>query len=364
MFNVDPSVLAYILSGNPEMTTRTQVLAPGGVTTINVEQGSSGVQGTFGQQVGKTLALSVDRSVTDAGLLNPVTDHVLVTCVLPFTEIPMFYGRPTDWTRKTPGQVSVRCADDASDLINDDFIVPYATTPGNSVAAEVQAIVAGANAAFGVDTSRMNNGVILASQVWEDDRGQALGDLCTATNNLWQAGRAGGFIFYPNPYANPQVYVPTWTFKNDGSGQLISVEKTEAASNVYNAVTIIVERTDIDPIRITVYDNDPTSPTRWGGPFGYRNKNVKTQTPNSTTEAKALGLRLLRQYTALTDTWVLTLPFFPLVDQGDVIALWDDDNTVTPLVVESYSSPMDPQGSTTVSGRKLTLIDPSLAGVL
>jgi hypothetical protein len=365
MQTVPADQLAAIL-GNANFTTRTQVITPTGPVTIPIETGSSGVAGTMGQQVGRTAAINVTGDLLDAGLLNPVTDKVYLTVQMPgYPDIPLFYGRVNDdFTRTNPGQVTVRCTDPADDVVNHDFAVPWAATQNGRVSTEIRSIIRDVDATYGVDTAAMYEGTITGSQVWEDSRGQALDDLAAATNNLWQATRAGSFVVYANPYANPTVYAPTLVFKDNSPGVLVKVEQTRSRANIFNAVTIIVDRTDLTaPIRVTIFDNDPASLTYYGGPFGKRNKNVKLQTPNNVDEAVAMGLRLLRQYLGLTESWNITLPFFPLFDQGDVFSLWYRD-VVYPLVVESYTfAGLDGGTATQVVGRSLKLIDPTLAGI-
>lgn len=365
METVPAGQLTAIL-GNASFTTRAQCITPTGPVTIPINTGSSGVAATLGQQVGCTAGISVSADILDAGLLNPVTDKVYLTVQMPsYQDVPVFYGRVNDYTRTTPGQVTVRCTDVADDIINNDFIVPWAATPGGLVSTEVRNIIGDANPTYGVDTTTMYDGIITGSQVWEDARGTALDNLAAATNNLWQATRSGSFRVYPNPYANPTAYTPTLIFKDDTPGVLVQVEQTRSRANIFNSVTVIVDRTDLTaPIRVTVFDNDPTSLTYYGGPFGKRNKNVKLQTPNSVDDATNVGLRLLRQYLGLTESWNLTLPFFPLFDQGDVFTLWYRD-TVVPLVVESYTfAGLDARTATKVTGRRLKLIDPTLAGIM
>lgn len=70
----------------------------------------------------------------------------------------------------------------------------------------------------------------------------------------------------PDPLTAPVV----WDIADGEKGTLISAARTLSRSSVYNAVVVTGENTSSGnaPVSAVAYDDDPTSPTRWGGPYG------------------------------------------------------------------------------------------------
>lgn len=61
-----------------------------------------------------------------------------------------------------------------------------------------------------------------------------------------------------------------WSIDEGEGGTLMSASRQMSRTAVYNAVVASGENTASNsaPVSATAYDNDPASPTRWGGPFG------------------------------------------------------------------------------------------------
>lgn len=359
MFNVPDAVIEAYL-GSHEMNAQCVVLrGPQNLGTIPII--GAEIYATYGTQGGRDGRITVPRSVIDAGLLDPLSDQVVISTGIPgLVDVPLFTGRVDVRSANSTGDVRVRLESRGVEAIRAAFEVPWAAGPaGTRARQEMLAILQNVDSSWGVDISAANTNTIGGGLVWEDSRGQALDQLAKGASLIWQPDRTGGFTIYTNPYAvGPILGAGVRIFLRDGVGGVTTrVENTESREGVYNSVTVVTERTgNVDPLRVTVRDVGASSPTMWGGLFGKQNLVVKSQTPISLTDAQQLALRILRQSLAMQRSFTISLPDMPLLDPGDVFALIYRGVTYT-LVAESIAYSFDAKQDTVIQARELLLID-------
>jgi hypothetical protein len=346
--------LAAALAGNHTMTARVTVtnLATGAVTDVPINAGTVSASQT--QRVTRTAELTVDAGVTDAGLLNPLTDLVAIySGVDQVGEVPLFTGRPLSTVDTTAGKVTVHCSDRGAELVAAAFDRPWNTYAGRPMATEIGLIVADVDPTWGVDTSRAPTTAV-PTLIWEDDRGKALDDLAAALNCVLQGDRTGGFVLYPNPYTlDPALVTPVGSVADGAGGVLVDVSHTRSREQIVNSVTVVAERTDGSvPIRVTVRDTDPASATRWGGPFGKAARIVKNRQLSNVDDATRFATRILRQSLALSRSWQISLPHYPLYDPGDVLAV-TYRGELTVQVVETVRHNLLADAATQLTTRQL-----------
>jgi hypothetical protein len=341
------------------------VITPTQSVIISVEDSQSQVTYDIGSAQVRQATLTVDKSIIDAGLLNPLTDRVYIRWhVEGGYDIPLFTGRVTSVQDVATGVVTVTCMDYMDDVNADQFPTPW-TARGPYVRDEVTNMIKNVDVTFGVDMTQLGAAALIPvlQQTWEDDRVGAISQLMQGINGLIQSDRVGGFVGFINPFytASPPNVA---TFIDGQNGAIITMQHTRSRTDIYNSITVIVERSDGSaPISVTAYDNDPSSRTFYGGPFGKRNKNVKLQTPVATDQAQLMAVRILRQSLALTETWQWSVPCNPLLDPGDVVTVWYK-NVIAPIMIESITFPLAAITATSMTGRRLQLLDPSLVGIV
>lgn len=352
----------FALLGSHEMSTSVTVVR-GGVSlgSLDEHQVSIGVHATLSTQGGRDGFLIVDRNIIDAGLLNPLSDQVIIsTGVKNWFQVPIFTGRVD--TRNTDEEGRVECVllSRGAEAIRAAFEVPWAAGPaGTQARVEMRDIILSIDPSWGVDLSNANTGTIGTGLVWEEDPGQALDQLAQGASLIWQPDRSGGFVIYTNPYAigSSLGADPVVVFRDGEEGALVTVNETESRDGIFNSVTVVTERANnTAPVRVTVRDTGLLSPTRWGGLFGKQNLVIKNQVPLTAPETLDLAVRLLRQSLALQRSFVITVPHMPILDPGDVFAVWYQ-NQVVALVAESIQYSGDAQESTMISARELREID-------
>ena len=345
--------LVQALSSNYPLLSRVDVYT-GSTFKATIPVISWSVTATLNSQVTHTGTLVVTRDVIDEGLLNPLSDKVIIwSGIKDVEEIPLMTGRVLNYNRTNLGQVTVPISGFGYDIVAADFEVPWSSTPGLQTSLEMRAMIVDVDPTFTVDISRgPQDGVPVLT--WEEDRGSALDDLATGTNSIWQEDRTGGFVLYPNPYAAPSTSTPVTTLTTGEGGNVAAAAVVTSREAVRNSVTVVVERTDnSEPIRVTVRDTDPLSPTFWGGPFGKQNEVVKSQNPISLSAAQDVATRRLRQLLAIARSWTLESSLGVLLDPGDSYILWWDDE-VSQQVVESVT--LNSNGLPQISGRELLFL--------
>lgn len=348
------------LLGSHEMLTRVTVIR-GTQSLGDIPIISGSVSADYGTQGGRDGWINVDRHVIDRGLLNPLSDEVIIRTGIPgVVEVPIFTGRVDTRGKRSDGSCEIELLSRGAELTRAQFEVPWAAGPPNTQARfEMRRIIQSINPLWGVTLDNANNNTIPASLVWEQYPGQALDDLARGASLIWQPDRSGGFTIYTNPYVigttlgeNPVVSLTTGV-----GGVTMEIVENETRDGVWNSVTLVVERVNnVAPLRVTVRDNTVNSPTRWGGVFGKQNLVLKSQTPIEIGPARDIAVRVLRQSLALRRSFEITLPHMPLLDPGDVFLLQDMGVNYF-LVAERVGYAVQSTDTTRISARELVFLE-------
>ena len=110
---------------------------------------------------------------------------------------------------------------------------------------------------------------------------------------------------------------------------------------------------DEPPVRATVWDDDPTSPTYYLGPYGrnplyHRDQNVKSE-----ADAEAVGFELLYKELGFAAGLSVTAMVNPALEGGKIIRVQRERSRIFGLYsVESFSVPLKAAGTQDVELRK------------
>lgn len=156
----------------------------------------------------------------------------------------------------------------------------------------------------------------------QQDRLDAVVKLAEAISAEVYCDRLGNFVIAPQATVDDP-----WTFELEGAGLIVGAKKTATRDSIYNRVRVSGQTnttsTDgttnqVPPVYSVAVDDDPQSPTRYGGPFGrktrfYVSSLITTQAQADSAAAsllqKVLGKGMKVSLTAITD---------PTLDAGDV----------------------------------------------
>lgn len=345
-----PAQQAVLLGSHRMSTTATVIRGSESLGQIPVIEGA--VTATLATRGGRDARFSTPRSVLDRGLLNPLTDRVILsTGVKDYLDIPLFTGRVDTVNFDETGLAQIQLLSVGAEAIRDDFEIPWAAT-AVTAGGEISLILKDVDPTWAVDLSAASSIPLTGQQVWESDRGQGLDQIASGANLIWQPNRTGGFRVFDNPYLlgsilGGQSFI---TLVDGQEGVLVRVEATQTRQGVYNSITVVMERTDnTAPQRFTATDTNPLSITYYGGPFGRQNRVVKNP---ATEDPQALANRLLRQSLALRRSWTIWMPHVPIFDPGDIFTLWYR-NEVTAQVVETTQFGLAGGDGSVITSREL-----------
>jgi hypothetical protein len=250
---------------------------------------------------------------------------------------PVIKGRVGDLTRDAGGRVTARIDDLAADVVAWRFEAPR-VSENVSVLTQIQRLI-----------SEVLPGTVLGASdvtdaqtpplVWDEDRGKALDDLAESLGGRWYTLGDGTFVVRRYQY---DVGTPVQTFADGPRGLLLSGAPSLTRDGAANSVTVVVERFDgSTPFRVTARDTSPSSPTRWGGPFGNVTKIIKVQTPLTVGEATIYARTQLNASTALSSQWSASVVPDYTMEPGDTV--WLDSRNVRALqLIDQITYPLGP----------------------
>ena len=141
----------------------------------------------------------------------------------------------------------------------------------------------------------------------------------------------GDFVFAQKPGDSEPV---VWTIDAGDTGVMVNAQEALDRTGIYNGVLVTGQGdADLPPVTGLATYTDPSSPVRWGGPFGRvamlaDSTSVTTNQDAAATAASLLNLRL-KQTRSLT----LTSAPNPALEAGDTIrVLFPDGRRETHLV--------------------------------
>ena len=179
---------------------------------------------------------------------------------------------------------------------------------------------------------------------YDEDRWGAIASLAEAIGAVVYADAWGRIVVADAPTMTGD---PAWTVRAGEGGVLVSASSATSREGVANAVVVRGESPsgDFPPMQATVYDDDPTSPTRWGDPhagaFGQVPRFESYPTVSTLDQARAVGRGLLAQSTGAARTLEASSVPNPALDGGELIHVITDPTdpagSVRAHVVDGYT---------------------------
>jgi hypothetical protein len=298
------------------------------------------------QQQLRDATLELDQSYLDAGLFNQYTDLAFVIADFGTFTVPLFTGRVNDVQRDDSagqqGHVTVHCVDRGADLVRAQFEQPWNVDSGIVFTSALQALIVDVDPSFALNVDAYPFPPLILSDkplTYETNRGQALDEIAAGVGAVWYPTRIGNFATTPNPFAQT-TQPPSALTLDDTLGDVFTMTDQTTRQDIRNSVTVVVERTDnTDPVRVTVRDADPSSPTQWGTTFGKQNLIVKLQSPAEQSDAETYAQLRLRQGVGLTHTMTIDTPLWTVLDPFDVVTV-RYRNVVTCQVIQQVTYPL------------------------
>lgn len=188
----------------------------------------------------------------------------------------------------------------------------------------------------------------------ESRRGVTLDSAPTDTPKRWDAiqayARRIGCVVYCAPSGKfriarePDVTAgtPVWLLDEGANGVLIGVGTKVTRENTYNAVRASGETVaeDIPACTALVKDDDPNSPTRYGGPFGMRTYEYQDNLLLNPAMCEEKARLLLNEFKAATRSLNMSAVPNPALEPDDIVEIDMLDGTVERHLLTSMTIPL------------------------
>lgn len=172
------------------------------------------------------------------------------------------------------------------------------------------------------------NTAIGVDQICEEDRYSFLNDIAKAKGCTMYFDYAGRFVMAPVvDYSNAS---PVWTIQHGRDGVLINLARKKSRESVFNAVVANGEQVgDAEPVHGVAYDLNPSSPTRWDGPYKQVPRFYFSSFLRTEEQAVSAAQAMLARSTGLPYVVNFNIVPNPALEPLDLIALRYADNSPT-----------------------------------
>lgn len=358
------------IGGSFTMDVRCKVYSPiyGVLDNLPISGGS--IDADAGSQVRRTGGIQADPRFwkkSPGELLSPFGSAIQVYYGVglesgDFEYVPLGFLLIDESSRNRPvsgsADVDVKLVDLAARVAEDDLDAPTQTIPGATAVAEILRLVRGT---LGPDvqlvdltgSAQVAPVMEIAKTRWADGV-EKLSDAIGGETFFDQIGR---LVVRPQPTLGD---APVWSIRTGPGGNLLTVADTLTRQGVYNKWIVTGERSDgTDPVIASVVDDDPASPTYFGGPFG--KKTYRTTSPLLTTNDQCMtaAMALRDRARGVSAAISVTITPHPGLEPGDVITDYDADLGNTVHIIDKITTPLSPENSQSITTRAITLPAPS-----
>lgn len=161
----------------------------------------------------------------------------------------------------------------------------------------------------------------------------------------------------------PSPYVPTsmldseavWSINSGDLGVLISTEETLGRNETYNEVIVLGVSTaaGVDQPYAVVRDENTTSRTYYGGPFGRSTLRIQRQELTTSEQCIVVATSTLQNSLGLSNTLSLRNIANPALEEGDIVLIEHHDGRSELHLIDSIS--FDISGSSSITTRSRAL---------
>lgn len=316
------------------------------------------VRATLASRVTRTLSMTVPDFLypwRTHDLLNPYGNELRAFRGIRYgnnspDEFPTFVGPIMNVRPPRNGECSVEASDVTVRVSGAGFVAPLPSQAGSRVLDEYERLVLDVNplATFGTHSPITDLVPVLG---YDSDRGSALDNLAKTANAFWYALADGRYVMRRVPWSVKPTMTPIPLI--DGpAGTLMSAFPDRGSSGIFNQITVTSDRPDGGaPLWATATDDDPTSPTWIGGPFGVRSAPpVRVTGAENQGQLLALAKALIQRSRALVDSWQITCVPDASIELGDPLGVSYRSRAAL-QVVAALTMPLEPTGAMSIDGR-------------
>jgi hypothetical protein len=209
--------------------------------------------------------------------------------------------------RDESGSIAVKASGLEAYVIDDRFVQPRTPPWGASTVGEIEALIQESLPGQRVIRRGTRDLLVRATAPWDKERWDAIDALATTIDATVYVDHLGEFVitdapqpglWIPDPFG-ATTGTPVMTLDEGPGGVLVSRKEVDTRDQVYNAMSVYGDSSDpaVPPVFGWAYDDDPSSPTYYYGPFGkvtkfYSSSFFTTNAQCQSTAAAMLALAL------------------------------------------------------------------------
>lgn len=186
----------------------------------------------------------------------------------------------------------------------------------------------------------------IGARTWdvEGDPWAAVQEIAAAAGAECYTNADGAFVISTLP--DLSTAEPVWSVEAGEGGVYLKAKRGMSSAGVFNGVVARGEGTETGAAAVSYLatDDDPGSPTYWGGPFGRRPTFYSSATIINGASAQAAALLKLRAAKAPNATGDFSSLPNPALDAGDVLRVAHPDGLRELHQAASFSVPLEPGG--------------------
>lgn len=326
-----------------------------------VLDGSADIRGTASLQT-PAAATSEGASafpVVSADPLAPYGNEI-------FLRRGVLMGNTTLWTAlgyyriDTPSQssapkgaISIAASDRMSGVIDNRLPMPRQFASSRTVGSVVSELVLEVYPSAVIEWDDATEfDLVGRAVITDEDRFKFLNNLVTSRGKVWYWDRRGVLVIRDLPGEGSSVFDVSY---GEG-GVLIEFSRRLTREGVYNGVVASGEAADTQvPVSRLVVDDNPLSPTRWGGPFGRIPLFFSSSLITSADQALAAASTLLRRRLGLPYSVDFSSIPNPALEPHDPVKIVHPDGFST-HIIGSVTIPLSAQGAMTATTREQAVI--------
>jgi len=341
------------------------------LTTLNIDSGSVSINAKNSTRRNCSVKLVTDRTTanlvpkSDFDYLSPYGNELRLFRGVQFKDgtteyVPLgvFVMTTVDISDTNEGvSISIQGEDRSIIVSRAKWLEPYqmaSTTLEAAILAMLKTRYADVQTSF--PTTNITIGQIVLGNDQDNDPWKDAVQLCELVGYDLYFNADGVVVMNQFPTLDGSVVVKKFS-ETDGT-TITSLNRTISTKETYNGIIYIVEGTQVaSPIRVTIWDEDSTSPTYRFGAFGQVPKVVKTNLVSTVNQATTAAKLLLNTYIGAQETIRFDGIVDPTLEAQDVVYVKSIGSYVDRLVIiDSITIPLSPNEVMTADARIVRVI--------
>jgi hypothetical protein len=186
---------------------------------------------------------------------------------------------------------------------------------------------------------------VLTDTIYTESRADAIAELAQSVSAEAYFDAEGNYVF-----RRVELEEPVWTVDTGEDGVMLDANEQLDRTGIYNGVYVEGQPNAKGvPVSALVVDSDPSSPTRWGGPYGRVPRVERSRTDVLTAaQAQNVARSLLARRLGLARSLTLSTAPNPALEPDDTLRIRFVDGREELHIVDSIRLDLGPEGAQTI----------------